>query len=633
MRLAQAAARLRADLAFALIDAVIVVFAYMAALVLRFVDIQDISARWWQGFLIALPVVLVVHLVANFVFGAYGHVWEYASVEEAMRLVAAALTSAILLLGGLLFYRSLTDGTDGLVPIMVLAVGAGLTLAGMGAVRFRSRMFSFKRTEDLPEPVTTLVIGTGRAAADLARHGIGRTEGARIVGFVSTDGEPSDLRLAGLPVIGRLEDVPGIVRVLDVDQVVIAERLSDDDIRSLVDGCMSIDVRLRIIPDLGQVLGSSGSLRDVRDLELTDLLPRETVRTDLRSVAELLAGRRILVTGAGGSIGTEIVRQVLEFTPAQVLALDNDETHLYEGVLSWGSDPLAVPILCDIRDGEALERVFEQHRPEVVFHAAAHKHVPILESFPEEAAKTNIEGTTNLLEAVGRHGCERFVLISTDKAVDPTSVMGASKRIAEMLVQATVNRPGNSCVHSAVRFGNVLGSRGSVVPTFMRQIQAGGPVTVSDPEMLRYFMTVSEAVQLVLQASTMATGGEVFVLDMGEPIRIGDLAHRMIRLAGLVPGRDIEVVVTGARPGEKHAEVLSRHPLEPSAHPQVNLIAADPPEPIVLFEALGELERLTRLGDRMALSSALHRLAWQTWDSDVVVDLRDVAERSARQSR
>ena len=627
-RLAQSAARLRADLTFAAIDAVIVVFAYMAALVLRFVDLQTISPKWWQGFLISLPIVMIVHLSANFLFGAYGHVWEYASVEEAMRLVFAALSSAVLLLGGLLAYRTMNGGTDGLVPIMVLAVGAGFTLAGMGVVRFRSRMFSFKRTEDLPEPASTLIVGTGRAGVDIARHGMLNGTGSRVVGFVAIQGRSSNLRLAGLPVLGGLEELPAIVQIFDIDQVVIATPLADDQLRDLVDGCMSIDVRLRIVPGLEEVLGANGSLRDVRDLELTDLLPRETVETDLASVASLLVDRRVMVTGAGGSIGTEIVRQVLAFQPSALYALDNDETHLYEASLSW-QNSLATPLLCDIRDEAAVERLFDVHQPEIVFHAAAHKHVPILEAFPEEAEKTNIRGTRNVLNAVKAHGVERFVLISTDKAVDPTSVMGASKRVAEMLVQATVNRPDTCCIHSAVRFGNVLGSRGSVVPTFMRQIQAGGPVTVSDPEMLRYFMTVAEAVQLVLQSAAMADGGEVFVLDMGEPIRIGDLAHRMIRLAGLVPGRDIDVVVTGARPGEKHTEVLSRHPLVPSMHPKINKVMPDWPEPIVLFETLRQLEMHSDLGDREEVRKAIHGLAWQHWSPEVVVDLRDPVDHTS----
>jgi FlaA1/EpsC-like NDP-sugar epimerase len=256
----------------------------------------------------------------------------------------------------------------------------------------------------------------------------------------------------------------------------------------------------------------------------------------------------------------------------------------------------------------------------VVFHAAAHKHVPILEAFPDEAIKTNVVGTANVMAASRDAGVERFILISTDKAVDPSSMMGASKRIAEMQIQAAAAN-GHGPVVAAVRFGNVLGSRGSVVPTFMRQIKEGGPVTVSDPTMLRYFMTIGEAVQLVLQASALATGGEVFVLDMGEPVRIGDLARRMIRLAGLVPGRDIDIVVIGARPGEKHAEALSQTPLQPSAHPQIRLDSPSWPGPATLLDALSALSHVAQIGDRPAAGEKLHALAWQTWHTDVVIDL------------
>jgi FlaA1/EpsC-like NDP-sugar epimerase len=282
-------------------------------------------------------------------------------------------------------------------------------------------------------------------------------------------------------------------------------------------------------------------------------------------------------------------------------------------------------MLVDVCDRAALQRVFERHRPQVVFHAAAHKHVPILELFAEEAVKTNVIGTANVIAGARQNGVERFVLISTDKAVDPSSVMGASKRVAEMMVQSAADAAGDKMVFSAVRFGNVLGSRGSVVPTFMRQIQEGGPVTVSDPEMLRYFMLTSEAVELVLQASALAQGGEIFVLDMGLPVRIGDLAHRMIRLSGLVPGRDIEVRVTGARPGEKIMEILSRQPMTSSPHPRISIAAAPHPGPVTMLDAVRLLESGAERGDRSVLREMLMTLSWQTWDGDETIDLEALA--------
>ncbi len=321
------------------------------------------------------------------------------------------------------------------------------------------------------------------------------------------------------------------------------------------------------------------------------------------------------------------MKQCLEFAGTAVFALDNDETHLHDAVSGWkttGFEP--VRVLCDIRDTRRVDQVFEQFQPQVVFHAAAHKHVPILEDCPEEAVKTNVAGTANVLGAVERHNIERFVLISTDKAVRPSSVMGATKRIAEMLLQSAASRSTNG-VYTAVRFGNVLGSRGSVVPTFMNQIQSGGPVTVTDPRMTRYFMTVPEAVQLVLQSGALASGGEVFVLDMGEPVRIMDLASRLIRLSGLVPGRDIQIEITGMRPGEKLEEVLSDGPLLPSDHPQINKASIGYPDEHLLSEALLRLRDLADSGEREAVTSAVHDLAHVvgTHHVDEAGSLRDAA--------
>ena len=624
-RLAQSMASLRSDSVFAAVDAITVAIAYAAAMVLRFMDVETVASGWWRSFFVLLPVIVGTHLVANLLVGAYGHVWELASVEEAMRLVAAAFAAGTLLAGGVYSIALVTGGAR-LMPISVIVLGSTLALGGMGAMRFRTRMFSFNRSNGLPAFAPTIVVGTGRAAAELARSGIRGQHPMQVLGFVSSNGYHTQKRIAGLPVLGQLRDLPAIIETHGAEQVVIEERLDDDAIRDLVDRSIEIDVRLRIVPQLEDVLGSDGRLTDMRDLELTDLLPRPTVATDLDCVREMLTGRRVLVTGGGGSIGSEIVRQVLALDPAGVWALDNDETHLYEAALAWRDEGNAqvTTALCDIRDTEQLNRVFDDVRPEVVFHAAAHKHVPILESHPEEAVKTNVLGTRNLLDAVRIYGAESFVLISTDKAVDPSSVMGASKRLAEMMVQSANANSGVECIYTAVRFGNVLGSRGSVVPTFMRQIQGGGPVTVSDPEMLRYFMTVNEAVHLVLQAGAMAEGGEVFVLDMGEPVRIGDLARRMIRLAGLVPGRDIEMRVTGARPGEKQVEVLSREPLEVSSHPKIRITSPRFPGAVTLMDAGVQLEAMAANGERREIREFVHAMAWQNWSDDEVVNLDEL---------
>jgi FlaA1/EpsC-like NDP-sugar epimerase len=610
----RAAARLRADLSFAVIDAMTVVIAYTAALVLRFIDLQGVPADWWQRFLMVLPAIVAIHILANLVCGAYGHVWELASFEEAMRLVAATIIAGVVLLTGLVIIRNTGGSTQSPIPVMAMAVGAGLTLGGMGAARFRSRLFSFKRRDTPDTPPATLVVGTGRNAAQLARYG-GST--GEVVGFVSSNGVASTQRLAGRPVLGTLDDLPRLVEMFDARHVVIAEPLTDDQMRGLVDGCLTIDVHLSILPGFDG--SEEATLRDVRDLALTDLLPRESVHTDLTEVAALVDGKRILITGGGGSIGTEIVRQVLSYQPGCVYVLDNDETHLYDALLPYLAAANVTAVLGDIRDRERMMRLVAEISPDIVFHAAAHKHVPILEVHPDEAARTNVVGTQNLLDACRRNGVSRFVLISTDKAVEPTSVMGASKRVAEMLLQVCDRTSDMVC--SAVRFGNVLGSRGSVIPTFMRQIQQGGPVTVSDPDMLRYFMTVDEAVQLVLQASAISDGGEVFVLDMGEPVRIGELAHRMIRLAGLVPGRDIEVKVTGIRPGEKMCERLSSEPMKPSRREKISVASPGHPGPVTLADATSTLTSLSEQDDGEGIREVLMSLAWNSWNGHETIQL------------
>lgn len=615
---ARALAGVRSDISFAIVDCVLIAVCYTAALVIRFADRQGIDPNWWDGFAVFLPVAIGIHLLSNALFGAYGHVWEFASVEEAMRLVVATLASTCFLLAGLLAHQTITDSPTRLIPLTVVLIGSGLALGGMGAVRFRSRLFSFRRSREKNLRLV-LVVGTGRAAADLARRGRDAQPPLVVVGFV--DDEPQERRLAGVPVLGEIHQLPELVEKNEIDEVIIAASTGPQVIRRVVDICAGVDVRLRTLPELDMLLGSA--VADVRDLELSDLLPRQTVSTDMTAVAELIEGRRVLVTGAGGSIGSEIVEQVSRLHPAEVVALDHDEGHLHEASLGWaGLETTPVAALADICDRRALEAVLEKHRPQLVFHAAAHKHVPILERFPEEAVKNNVAATRYLIDAVRGAGVERFVLISTDKAVEPSSVMGASKRVAEMLVQSAAQAVPGGTIFSAVRFGNVLGSRGSVVPTFMRQIREGGPVTVSDPEMLRFFMLTSEAVELVLQSAAIAKGGEIFVLDMGEPVRIGDLARRMIRLAGLVPGRDIEVSVMGARPGEKTREILSQKPLLESGHPKIGIAEAPFPDSMALGQAIEELGRLIGRQDHATLRRTLMAVAWQTWNGDqIVLDL------------
>lgn len=626
-RLAIAASRIRADMAFAALDVFVVVAAYTLGLALRMLDTRVEGANaLWTDLAVAMPFIVVTHIVANVATGAYGHVWEHASTSEAARVAVASVAAAMTLtvVNGVVR----TVQPDFVVPVSVVVIGGLVSLLAMGLVRFRSRLFSFHR---LSGASRVLVVGTGRDAVGFARQVPQLSGNRRVMGFVS-DGqservgspEPNGARrLAGLQVLGCLEELAQVVEAHDVDEVVVVGG-DPAKVRRVVDLCMDIEVSLRMLPAAEDVLRDGVSAVDVRDIEVEDLLIRQPVVTDLESVGELVRGKRVLVTGAGGSIGSEIVRQVLQFEPEGVFALDRDETLLHDASLRW--DGPVRSLLADVRGTERVLRVFQEVRPQIVFHAAALKHVPLLETHPEEAVLTNVIGTKNVIEAGSRTGMERFVLISTDKAVAPSSVMGATKRLAETLSQVGRERA-DGCVYTAVRFGNVLGSRGSVIPTFIEQIKAGGPVTVTDPEMTRYFMTVHEAVQLVLQASALAKGSEVFLLDMGEPIRIVALAQRLIRLAGLSPDKDIEIRFTGRRPGEKLTETLALEPLMRTANDKILEVQVAAPPAHAIIDGIFQLETLCSVGKGDEVAMLLSELAAMSAAADdPLVLLEDESE-------
>lgn len=601
LALSRTASRVRTDITFAVIDGLVVIAAYVTALGLRMLDpLVDGEATYWSSLLRLLPVIIVVHIVANAVAGAYGHVWEYASVSEATRLAMANAGAMVVI--GVIGYVARPEIV---VPYLTLVAGGMFTFLLTGLVRFRSRLFSFRKGGEGP---LMLVVGSGLEAAAFARRLAEIDGGGRVLGFVNdSNGGPASRRLvADLPVLGSLEDIPQIVDEWQIDQVVVAGG-DPTVVSAVVDACLDIDVRLRMLPGVQDIVTDRTAPLDVRDIKVEDIMVRDAVETDMSNVAELIRGKKVLITGAGGSIGSEIARQVLDNEAAEVWALDRDETLLHEAQILWGDR--AQVILCDVRDGNAVLRALENIRPDIIFHAAALKHVPVLERFPGEAALTNVVGTRNIIEAGSRVGAERFVLISTDKAVDPSSVMGASKRAAELLIKAG-NARNDGCIYSAVRFGNVLGSRGSVIPTFVSQIRAGGPVTVTDPKMKRYFMTVNEAVQLVLQAAALADGSEIFLLDMGESVYIDDLARRLIRLAGLIPDADIMIEYTGVRPGEKLEEQLANGPVEVTSNPKIFEVRLQEPGGAVIAEVVADLEVAALKGDEDMVLDKLNELVW-----------------------
>jgi FlaA1/EpsC-like NDP-sugar epimerase len=415
-----------------------------------------------------------------------------------------------------------------------------------------------------------------------------------------------------LPVLGTLSSIPSVVKQHDVTDILIAmPRAPGPVVRELVRVAFDAGVRTRIVPGLFEILSERVSVTALREVQIDDLLRREPIQTDLEDVKRMALRRTVLVTGAGGSIGSELCRQLAALEPERLVLMGHGENPIFEineELIGRGVNCQVVPVIADVRDAKRLNDIFAEHRPFAVFHAAAHKHVPLMESNVVEAITNNVLGTRNLVEAAAAHGTQHFVCISTDKAVRPTNVMGATKRIAEFVVHNAAIRHGRNFV--SVRFGNVLGSQGSVVPTFARQIKAGGPVTVTHPDMRRFFMTIPEAVQLVMQAGSLGAGGELFMLDMGEPVRVLDLARDMIRLSGLQEGADIQIEFTGVRPGEKlYEEMFFSHEVaEATEHPKI-LRAKSGMEQYCGDEAIDELIQMAQNGaDARGLRVLLRRL-------------------------
>ena len=596
-------AHVRHDAPLLVLDLIVVFTAYFVPLVMRFGG--EVPSRYWNSFWRFAAIACLIHLLANYLFGLYGQMWRFASVLEARRVVLSGLVA-----GPLVVAADVVLGRPVYVlPLSVVILGAGLSLVAFGAIRFQARLFGFRRREVVGSARRVLVVGAGEAGAMVLQDMI---ENPQVmldpVGVIDDDPRKFGMSLRGIRVLGPRSSIPDLIRRHDVDEVLFAIPSATSEVtRGVAAMCEEAEVPLRVLPSRHEVVGRV-TARDIRSLQIEDLVGRVAVETDLEAVAAMLRGRRVMVTGAGGSIGSEIARQVAAFEPRSLLVLDHDETHLHDLMVDLQDGDGVLAILADIRDRERMLAIFDRARPDVVFHAAAHKHVPILETHPEEAVFTNVIGTANVADAALASGTQRFVLISTDKAVNTTNVMGASKWFAEQIVASL---SGSRCVFSAVRFGNVVGSRGSVIPTFVRQIQLGGPVTVTDPAMTRYFMSVEEAVQLVLQAGALATGGDVFTLEMGEPISILDLARRVIRLSGRTPDRDIRIEIVGRRPGEKLSEELaaSGEELRATAHPGIRSTRCVRPRPAELRAAIWELEALANAGDTETLSGRMKALA------------------------
>jgi len=549
-------------------------------------------------------IALLIKPLVYYRFGLYRRLWIYASTEE-LKLITVAVTTASILVGVTVSLLSLV------VPFedysrSVIFIDWLLSIVAVGGLRFAQRLLSESQARP-GSPASharrVLVIGAGDAGALVVRE-MQRNRLANLlpVGLVDDDPSKQNQQIHGIPVLGPLDRLSDLIGAQRIEEVIFAIPSAPGQIvRKVAETCRLKNIPFRTMPSIHELIGGKVSVNRLREVEITDLLRRSPTHIDNDLIGASLKGRRVLVTGAGGSIGRELCRQVARWEPAELLLLGHGENSIYETLieLEQSFSSLAVhPVIADIRDQGRLQMVFAQHQPQVVFHAAAHKHLPLMQVNIEEAITNNILGTRNVVEVALAHEVERLVMISTDKAISPTSVYGATKRIGEMLILDAARRTGRS--FSVVRFGNVLGSRGSVVLLFKRQIAAGGPVTLTHPDMHRYFMTIPEAVHLVLQASAMGHGGEVFVLNMGEQIGILDLAEDLIRLSGLEPGKDIEIVYTGIRPGEKLREALwdEGADYQPTSHPDILCLDDEDVHTQADFQAaVGQLIELARQGN------------------------------------
>lgn len=554
-------------------DLILILVSVFGSYILR-VELLAVFYNYFLSLLWMLGLSILLKPLIYYFFGLYRRMWIYASVGE-LRLiivavtVASAVVSAIMLI---LFANRVFTA----FPRSVLIIDWILSIISVGGLRFSQRMLTENRNRffsvQKSKQKNTLIIGAGDAGALVASELLKNPQlNLKPFGFLDDNAEKHNQKIHGISVIGSLKDLAEVINTQQVEEVIIAIPSAPGKvIRDVIDVCRKNNIHPRTMPGLYELLGGNVSVSKLRDVEISDLLRREPVEIDNLAVGEIINNQVVLVTGAGGSIGSELCRQIARWNPSELVLLGHGENSIFETYLELKESNASLKlnaVIADIRDVDRIRQEVSRIKPNLVFHAAAHKHVPLMENNVEECILNNVLGTKNIIEICSEYEIERLVLISTDKAIRPVSVMGASKRLSEMIVLDAAENTG--LPFSVVRFGNVLGSRGSVVPLFKRQIAHGGPVTVTHPRMKRYFMIIPEAVHLVLQAAAMGKGGETFVLNMGEQVRVVDLAEDLIRLSGYVPGKDIEIVFTGIRDGEKLSEdlwnegrkfVRTRHP-------------------------------------------------------------------------
>lgn len=540
------------------IDLILIYASYYIAFIFRFYyddGLREINSIY-MSHMIRISIFACIYIVAFYAFKQYMSIWTLAGYREFFNGVMASMVSMVLNIGlSFLRYDRIPHMVTILAGIMVMITCNGVRIIW----RVLRRAIKYSEIEKSGDVKNVLIIGAGSGGALVSsEYKKSPHLGKKVVGFIDDDKQKIGTYVNGVKVLGNRNNIVEVVKDKNIDEIIIAiASIKEDVLKGIIEKCKEVNAKVKIMPGVAEMIDGKFSINKIRDVDVEDLLGREAIKLDYQGISDYLEGKTVLVTGGGGSIGSELCRQISKFGPKKLIIFDIYENNAYEiqNELKRNYPNLhLMTLIGSVRDKGRLEEVFNTYKPQVVFHAAAHKHVPLMEDSPAEAIKNNVVGTFNVAKLASEHNVLRFVLISTDKAVNPTNVMGATKRMCEMIVQSLDKVSTTEFV--AVRFGNVLGSNGSVVPLFKKQIANGGPVTLTHKDITRYFMTIPEAAQLVLQAGAYAEGGEIFVLDMGEPVKIYDLAENLIKLSGFEPHKDIKIEITGLRPGEKLYEEL-----------------------------------------------------------------------------